>query len=140
MLSTKVCFVNIIKFLLHLPNLSILHTCHQRGCDEKSENRRRTNHVRSNSRFDFHSPQKRFIVVFENNTARCFCLLSMEACLYEGADWLSSSVTERWREVNHLSYVIASPNLRRFLSFMLCSCTDGKRTVIYQFSRLLYMT
>ena len=32
---------------------------------------------------------KRFTVVFEKNTVTYFCLLSKEACLYAGADWLA---------------------------------------------------
>ena len=34
-------------------------------------------------------------LVSENNTRHVFCLLSKEACLYTGADWLTSSVSRK---------------------------------------------
>ena len=60
--------------------------------------------VSSNSLFDLHSP-KPFTVVFESNTVTCFiystalvlgqlAVLCKEACLYTGANWLSSSVIQ----------------------------------------------
>ena len=58
-----------------------------------------------NSWFDLHSPQKRFAIVFGNNTSTCFGYttlvlrqhpgLTKGACLYFRAGWLHSSVSQR---------------------------------------------
>ena len=51
-------------------------------------------HVSLNLWFDLHS-SKALHCCFQKQQGHVFCLLFMEACLYAGTDWLSSSVSQR---------------------------------------------
>ena len=83
----------------------------------------------SSSRFHLHSPQSAlplFLKITRPHALFTLRLLSKEACLYVGADWLRSSAAREWREISYkhtrsLSrlYLPASCNTR--WAFLFCT-------------------
>ena len=81
-------------WLTQTQRLSQLNSLQETDSSADVFKRTKQHHVNSNSRFDLHSPKAR-CRCFRKQHGHVFCLLSKEACLYAGADCLSSTVSQR---------------------------------------------